>query len=88
MLNEERISVQLGSVASVISDSLRPYGLGPTRLFCPWDSPGKSTGVEFSWRKLKSSKFHTLGQSHFWQLALVAADVLPSLFHCQVWVWL
>ena len=67
------------SVASVVSDSLRPYGLGPTRLFCLWDSPGKSTGVEFSWRKLKSSKFHALGQSHFWQLALVAADVLPSL---------
>ena len=26
-------------------DSLRPYGLQPTRLLCPWDSPGKNTGV-------------------------------------------
>ena len=28
-----------------MSDSLRPYGLQPTRLLCPWDSPGKNTGV-------------------------------------------
>ena len=30
---------------SVVSNSLRPHGLQPTRLLCPWDSPGKSTGV-------------------------------------------
>ena len=28
-----------------MSDSLRPHGVQPTRLPCPWDSPGKSTGV-------------------------------------------
>ena len=27
------------------SDALRPQGLQPTRLLCPWDFPGKSTGV-------------------------------------------
>ena len=42
-------------IASVVSDSLRPHGLGtatwsflcrrPTSLLCPWDSPGKNTGV-------------------------------------------
>ena len=32
-------------VASVVSDSLRPYEPQPARLLCPWDSPGKSTGV-------------------------------------------
>jgi len=26
-------------------NSLRPHGLQPTRLLCPWDFPGKSTGV-------------------------------------------
>ena len=31
---------------SVVSDSLRPHGLGPTRLLPPWDSPGKTTGVD------------------------------------------
>ena len=28
-----------------LSDSVQPYGLQPTRLLCPWDSPGKNTGV-------------------------------------------
>ena len=32
-------------VASLMSDSVRPHGLQPTRLLCPWDSPGKNTGV-------------------------------------------
>ena len=30
---------------SVMSDSFQPHGLQPTRLLCPWDFPGKSTGV-------------------------------------------
>ena len=33
------------SVALVMSDSVRPYRQQPTRLLCPWDSPGKNTGV-------------------------------------------
>ena len=28
-----------------MSDSLRPHGLQPTRLLCPWDFPGENTGV-------------------------------------------
>ena len=32
-------------VASVMSDSVRPHGLQPTRLLHPWDFPGNSTGV-------------------------------------------
>ena len=28
-----------------MSDSQRPHGLQPTRLLCPWDFPGKNTGV-------------------------------------------
>ena len=32
-------------VISVMSSSLRPYGLWPTRVLCLWDSPGKNTGV-------------------------------------------
>ena len=30
---------------SVVSDPQRPHGLQPTRLLCPWEFPGKSTGV-------------------------------------------
>ena len=26
-------------------DSLQPHRLQPTRLLCPWDFPGKDTGV-------------------------------------------
>ena len=33
--------ILLGSM----SDSSRPHRLQPTRLLCPWDSPGKSTGI-------------------------------------------
>ena len=32
---------------SVASDSLRPRGLQPTRLLCPWDFPDKRGGVDF-----------------------------------------
>ena len=32
-------------VASVVSDSVRPHRRQPTRPRCPWDSPGKNTGV-------------------------------------------
>ena len=30
---------------SVMSDSLQLHGLQPARFLCPWDSPGKNTGV-------------------------------------------
>ena len=30
-----------------MSNSVQPYGLLPTRLLCPWDFPGKNTGVGY-----------------------------------------
>ena len=46
------------AVASVVSDSVRPYRRQPTRLPRPWDSPGKNTGVGchflLQYRKVKS----------------------------------
>ena len=30
---------------SVVSESLQPHGLYPTRLLRPWDFPGQNTGV-------------------------------------------
>jgi len=41
----EGTSVHVCWVASVMSDSLWPCGPLPTRVLCPWDSPGKNTGV-------------------------------------------
>ena len=31
---------------SVVSDSLQPRGLQPTRLLCPWNSLGKNIGMD------------------------------------------
>ena len=33
-------------VCSVVSNSLQSHGLQPARLLCPWDSPGKNTGMD------------------------------------------
>ena len=35
----------LRSVASLMSNSMRPHGMQPTRLLYPWDFPGKNTGI-------------------------------------------
>ena len=35
---------------SVVSDSLWPHGLYPTRFHRPWNSPGKNTGVDCHFR--------------------------------------
>ena len=39
------LSVCVCYVASVMFDSWQSYGLEPTRLLCPVDSPGKNIGV-------------------------------------------
>ena len=54
------------SIASVVSDSLRPHGLA--RLLCPWDSPGKNTGVGC----------HALLQEIF-----LTQGSKPCLLHCR-----
>ena len=58
---------------SVVSDPQRPRGLRPTRLLCPWDFPGKSTGVGC----------HRLLQRYY-----LACDKY-SVNICQVndWIW-
>ena len=40
-----QISILRVKSCSVVSNFLRPYRLQPTRLLCPWDSPGKNAGV-------------------------------------------
>ena len=53
---------------SVVSDSLRPHGLQPARLLCPWHSPGQNTGV--SSRSLLQGIFSTQGSN-------------PGILHCR-----
>ena len=58
-------------VASVMSNSLRPFGLEPTSLLCPWDFSGKNTGV--GCHALLQGIFPTQG----WNLDLL------QLLHCR-----
>ena len=44
--------------------TLQPHGLQPTRLFRPWDSPGKNTGV--GCRFLLQGTFPTQGLNLHW----------------------
>ena len=60
---------------SVVSDSLRPHGLQPTRLLHPWGFPGKSTGVgchcllHLAW--VEAYKFyHPFQRTSFWLCSL------------------
>ena len=49
--------------------TLRSLGLQPARLLCPWDSPGKNTGVDC----------HSLLQNVF-----LIQGSNPSLLHCRL----
>ena len=52
-------------VASVVSDSVQPHRQQPTRLPCPWDSPGKNTGVgcRFLLQSMKGKSESEVAQS-------------------------
>ena len=45
-VSSDCVCVQDCVSCSVMSDSLRPHELQPARLLCPWNSPGKNTGVD------------------------------------------
>ena len=53
---------------SVMSKSLQPHRLQPGRLLCPWDSPGKNTGV--GCHALLQDVFPTQGSN-------------PGVLHCK-----
>ena len=66
------LSLSAGSCAvlscSVMFDSLWPHGQLPARLLCPWDSPGKNTGV---------------GCLALLQGIFPAQGLNPGLLHCR-----
>ena len=55
---------------SVMSNSLWPRGLQPTRLLSPWDSPGKNTGVgcHFLLQGIFLTQGSNLGLQHWRQM--------------------
>ena len=65
---------------SVVSNSLQPQRLWPTRLLCPWTSPGKNTGV--GCHSLLRGIFPTEG----WNLHLLhCRQILHHLSHLLTW---
>ena len=54
-------------VAQSCPDSSQPHGLQPTRLLCPWDFPGKSTGVgcHCLLRSSPAPQFKSFGSAFF-----------------------
>ena len=58
---------RLVNLTRVVSDSLRPRGLWPTRLLHPWDSPGKNTGVSchFLPQGIFPTQVSCIGGRHF-----------------------
>ena len=77
---------------SVKSDSLQPQGLYPTKLLCPWDSPGNNSGVGY--HGLLQGIFPTQGLNpcllHFLQagyLPLVPPGLKPSIYIHVLFSW-
>ena len=75
----------------VVSDSLRPHGLQPTRLLCPWDSPGRNTGVSchFLLQGIFPTQASNPGLLH-WQagsssLRHLGSPCLTSKAHAGIW---
>ena len=63
-------------LVQVVSSSLRPHGLQPERLLCPWDFPGKNTGA--GCHSLRQGIFPTQGSNqHLLRLLRWQADSLP-----------
>ena len=66
-------------VTQLCSNSLRPQGLQPARLLCPWDSPGKNTGE--GCHSLLQGIFPTQGSNpHLlpWQAGRLPLNLLGS----------
>ena len=64
---------------SVVSSSLRPHELEPTRLLCLWNFPGKNTGVGCHFLLL--GIFLTQGlNSSLLRLLHWQADSLPQVY--------
>ena len=56
------------SLSSLYVQLLGPHGLYPTRLLCPWNSPGKNAGV---------------GCHFFLQGIFLTQELNPGLLHCR-----
>ena len=70
----------LCQASSVMSNSLQPYGLKPSRLFCPWGSPGKNTAVGCQFL-LQGESFRPRDQTHVSHVSCIGRQVLYHWRH-------
>ena len=73
-------------MTSVVSNSVQPHRWQPTRLPCPWDSPGKNAGVGFHFLlqcmkvKSESEVTQSLSNSVSHQKVVILASSLTMAF--------
>ena len=77
---------------SAVSDSLWPHGLYSARLLCPWDFPGKNTGVCLVCHFLlhgifltKGSNFRLLCLLHFRKILLPLSHQGSPMLVCRTY---
>ena len=63
---------------SVVSDSLQSHGLQPARILCPWDFPGKNTGVGCHFL-LQRIKFASPEGLLHWQAGSFTPEIINRL---------
>ena len=70
----------------VPSNPVQRYGLQPTRLLCPWDFPGKNTGVDCHF--FLHGIFPTQGSNpcflHWWADSFQLSHLESRLLHTSV----
>ena len=81
-------------ITSVMSNSVRPYRRQPTWLCCPWDSPGKNTGVDCHFllqcMKVKSDSEVTqscLTLHNLMECSLPVGSSVHGIFQTRVLEW-
>ena len=67
--------------------TLRPYGLQPSRLLCPWDFPNKHTGAgcHFLLQEILLTQRSNLGLLHWWAIYLsiyLYPEICKSIYVC------
>ena len=64
-----------------VSNSLKPHELQPARLPCPWDSPGKNTGVGCHFL-LQGGSSQSRDQTHVSCISCIGRGIL---YHWTTW---
>ena len=74
---------------SVVPDALQPHGLHPTRLLCPWDFPGKDTGVgcHFLLQRILPTQGSNLDLLHCRQILYRLSHQGRFFFSWETMIW-